>query len=544
MGTNSDLRRVVEVGRILYSGEEVRRLKCVIWAVTVVLLAVAGRPAGVRAAQTISRAEYVDKLRGGWLGQMAGVAWGYPVEFAYRGRMVPEEQVPTWTPSRINNGYSESIADDVHVEIPFLDALNDNGVYTDGETFGEYFRDTSFQLWHANWQGRTNLRNGVGAPWSGHYSVNEHADDIDWEIEADFVGMIAPGQPNVAADLAWRAGHVMNYGDGVYGGVFVAAMHAKAFFSRDIDQIIESGRQAIPLGSEFREVIDDVIAWKSQGMTFEQNWQALENKWGKDDNHCPEGRNRDFNIDAKLHAGYIVIGLLYGEGDFEQSMRYTMRCGQDADSSTQNTGSILGNMLGFAAIESKWKSELETDRNFARTDYTFEEAIEVSVNLAREIVVATGGSITGAGESEVWHVPDSAAVAPLILERWPTGENSAPMVGVIGIKKNSRNVSFSVTATDANGVASYQWFFGDLSYASGQNVSHTYLAPGTYKVIAYATDTTGNTGWRETSVMVEDKGLALNVKALLRNYLVESDYEGTMMDGKVNMLDAAYLLGN
>ena len=109
-------------------------------------------------------------------------------------------------------------------------------------------------LWHANDAARTNLLAGIAAPDSGHYRNNPHADDIDWQIEADFAGIITPGQPEAAIDIAWRAGHVMNYGDGVYGGVAMAAMHSAAYFARDVNEIVEAGQaggaagQRVPAG--------------------------------------------------------------------------------------------------------------------------------------------------------------------------------------------------------------------------------------------------------------------------------------------------------
>jgi hypothetical protein len=41
---------------------------------------------------------------------------------------------------------------------------------------------------------------------------------------------MAPGLPQAANDSGWRAGRVMNYGDGIYGGMFVSCMYAAAFF--------------------------------------------------------------------------------------------------------------------------------------------------------------------------------------------------------------------------------------------------------------------------------------------------------------------------
>jgi len=121
-------------------------------------------------------------------------------------------------------------------------------------------------------------------------------------------------------------------------------MHARAFTASSVDEIIEAGRQAAPEGSEYRQVIEDVLAWKEQGNTWEQTWRLLQDKWGEDD-RCPDGISSPFNIDAKLNGAYILIGLLYGEGDFKQSMRIAMRAGQDSDCNPSSVGGIRPSSL-------------------------------------------------------------------------------------------------------------------------------------------------------------------------------------------------------
>src|SRR5579885_3390767 len=74
---------------------------------------------------------------------------------------------------------------------------------------------------------------GVPATLSGTPRYNVHANDIDFQIESDFIGLMAPGLPQAANDIAWRAGRVMNFGDGIYGGMFVSGMYAAAFFEKD-----------------------------------------------------------------------------------------------------------------------------------------------------------------------------------------------------------------------------------------------------------------------------------------------------------------------
>ena len=38
----------------------------------------------------------------------------------------------------------------------------------------------------------------------------------------------------------------MNYGDGWYGGVYVAALYAEAYFESDIEKIVEKALLSIP----------------------------------------------------------------------------------------------------------------------------------------------------------------------------------------------------------------------------------------------------------------------------------------------------------
>ena len=60
----------------------------------------------------ISKTDYIDKVKGGWLGQIAGVAWGFPTEFAFQGKMMSEGRVPVWKEKMINEGFCQ---DDLYV---------------------------------------------------------------------------------------------------------------------------------------------------------------------------------------------------------------------------------------------------------------------------------------------------------------------------------------------------------------------------------------------------------------------------------------------
>jgi hypothetical protein len=116
------------------------------------------------------------------------------------------------------------------MDLTFVDVFEKEGLDAPVASHAKAYANAAYRLWHANQAGRYNILNGVEPPESGHWLNNPHADDIDFQIEADFAGLMSPGMPNTAATIGDGIGHIMNYGDGWYGGVYVSAMYALLFF--------------------------------------------------------------------------------------------------------------------------------------------------------------------------------------------------------------------------------------------------------------------------------------------------------------------------
>ncbi len=347
---------------------------------------------------------YTDKMTAGWLGQMAGVGWGGPTEFRWMGRIIPANQTPSWTPSLINQFWQ----DDLYVEMTFLRTLELHGFDVSIRQAGIDFANSGYQLWHANKAGRDNLRAGIAPPDSGHPKFNAHADDIDYQIEADFAGLIAPGLPNLAIELGEKFGRLMNYGDGLYGGQFVAGMYTEAFFASDPKAIVQAGLKCVPEGSQFAETIHDVLQWyQEKPNDWEVTWQKIETKYNRNPAYrrfsCSKG---DFNIDAKLNAAYIVMGLLYGKGDLDQTILVSIRCGQDSDCNPSNAAGVLFTTLGMSKLPERFTSALDRKRVFSHTEYNFDRLVAVCEMLARKAVVRAGGRIEcEADGTEVFVIP-------------------------------------------------------------------------------------------------------------------------------------------
>ncbi len=416
-----------------------------------------------------------DKIAGSWVAQMVGVTWGASTEFRWQGTIIPDADIPQWKPSLVNDAFGQ---DDLYVEIPFLDAMRDHGFDCDLKTLADYFRDSRFGLAHANYQGRLNLQNGIEAPDSGSYLYNYHADDIDWQIEADFLGNFYPGMVSAAAARSFEIGHIMNYGDGVYGGVYVAAMHAAAFTARDLAEVIEAGRQSIPEGTKFRAVIDEVTACYEDGMTWEECWQQIEEHWGLDDK-CPECSGQ-MNIDAKINAAYILMGLLWGEGDFTETMRISMRGGQDSDCNPSSSAAILGTLYGLSGLEDKYVSDVDyTGTKFAYTDDTLNDCIEISLKLAQDAMRSVGYEKTDAG----WAVIREEGVTPVPFEQWPDDELCPYFELTVGSGgKIMMKTAFVLPKGVDRSELDVTFDFGDGMKIPGLVSSYQYLADGTYTV--------------------------------------------------------------
>ena len=384
-------------------------------------VSVQGVPTAAR-YRGISAAEYVDKMKAGWIGQMAGVGWGGPTEFRWKGEIIPEDKMPEWKPEMINQFHQ----DDIYVEMTFLRSLELYGMDVSIRQAGIDFANSRYPLWHANNAGRSLLRSGVAPPDSGHPHFNKHADDIDYQIEADYAGLIAPGLPNVAIELGEKFGRLMNYGDGLYGGQFVGGMYAEAFFEEDIVKIVEAGLKCIPRGSQYYECIADVLKWyKSNPDDWQKTWQLIEDKYQdnvKYRRYSCGGPKSDFNIDAKMNGAYIVMGLLYGKGDPDQTIIISTRCGQDSDCNPSNSGGVLFTTIGFEKLPDKFKSALNPEGKFSHTPYSFPTLVEVSKKLVRQAVKRAGGRIEKtAGGEEVFYVPVQRPRPTKLEQCWEAG---------------------------------------------------------------------------------------------------------------------------
>ncbi|MEP7319752.1 MAG: ADP-ribosylglycohydrolase family protein [Panacibacter sp.] len=348
---------------------------------------------------TIAKDVLKDKIMGGWAGQTIGVTFGGPYEFRFNGTFIGDYQRLIWRDGLLKDNMinNAGLYDDLYMDLTFVDVFEKYGLDAPVDSFANAFAHAGYALWHANQAGRYNILHGIKAPMSGEWKNNPHADCIDYQIEADFAGLMSPAMPNTASAISDKIGHIMNYGDGWYGGVYVGAMYALAFTSSDINFIVNEALKTVPKQSEFYQCINDVIGWhKKYPSDWKQTWLEVQKKWANDIG-CPEGVFVPFNIDAKVNAAYVVIGLLYGGSDFTKTLEITTRCGQDADCNPSSSGGILGTILGYNKIPAYWKQGLKEAESidFKYTTMSLNDVYVVGLKHALQNIESNGGKVDG-----------------------------------------------------------------------------------------------------------------------------------------------------
>jgi len=351
----------------------------------------------------ISAQEYEIKMAAGWIGQMVGCTVGYPAEFKFNGTIVPPERFADrldmfgqFNSPMINKSYGQ---DDLYVEITFLETLKNYGLDVSPRQAGIDFASSKYPLWCANDAGRKNLRNGIAPPDSGHPANTKRCNDIDYQIECDFAGLISPGLPQRVIKLSHVFGSMMNYGDGVWAGQFVGAMYAEAFFTTDRRQIVRAGLKAIPMQSQYAGMVYDTL-YRYEKFMIEGGGKAPKDAWKTAHAEAVKKfdkggilKDSNGNIDVRLNGAMFLIGFLYGEGDIARTIEIAARCGYDSDCNPATAAGILFTTIGLNKIPAMWHAALARNVTFWSTDYTFQKLVATSRDLAQKVVLAEGGRI-------------------------------------------------------------------------------------------------------------------------------------------------------
>lgn len=310
----------------------------------------------------VMKREYIEKIYAGWLGKIIGIRMGAPIEgFSY-------EQIkniygrPDGYPVDYK-GKEFAADDDSNGPLFFLRALEDCGKGSDMEAqdvADALLNYAPFEHGFFWWGGYgvstehtayLNLRNKIPAPRSGSIRQNGRvtAEQIGGQIFIDTWGLVTPGNPDQAAALAKKAASVTHDGNGVYGGIFVAACISYAFIEQDIYKIIEKGLSYLPEDCEYACVVRAVLAYhEAHGTDWEACYRFIFDNYGYD------------KYQGVCHIipniAVMILALAYGNGDFTDTLNICNWCGWDTDCNVGNLGTLMGVRGGIEVIDyQKWR---------------------------------------------------------------------------------------------------------------------------------------------------------------------------------------------
>ncbi len=301
--------------------------------------------------------DYEERVYAGVLGKLIGVYLGRPIEgWTYERISQHIGEVTEYLPGR--DGAPLVVTDDdITGTFTFVRALADNGYPRDltpqqvGETWLNYAIERRTIFW---WGGLGNstehtaymrLKHGIPAPQSGSIACNGRtiAEQIGAQIFIDGWAMVAPGDPEFAADLARRAASVSHDGEAIYGAQVVAAMESLAFVESDIQKLIDAGLRVIPQDSIIARLIHDIREWHAADRDWRTTRERIADVYGY---HRYRG-----NCHMVPNHALIILALLYGEDDFRRSLMIVNTSGWDTDCNSGNVGCLLGIKNGLRAFE-------------------------------------------------------------------------------------------------------------------------------------------------------------------------------------------------
>lgn len=303
--------------------------------------------------------DYLHRVYAGVLGKIIGVYLGRPFEGTHYRDMLKRFGHLNYYVNEECKSPLILTDDDISGTFTFLRALEDYAhkgkditAADIGQTWLNYLIEERTVLWWGGLGASTEhtaylrLKAGIKAPRSGSMELNSQvvAEQIGAQIFIDGWGMVAPGDPALAADLAKKAGSVSHDGESVYAAQVVAAMEAQAFVEKDLNKLIDTGVSFIPADCIIRRMIDDL-----------RDFRAKESDWNKAMTDVMEKKYGYDKYGGLCHVipnhGLIILGLLYGEDDFQKSLMITNTCGWDTDCNSGNVGCLLGIKNGLGGID-------------------------------------------------------------------------------------------------------------------------------------------------------------------------------------------------
>jgi ADP-ribosylglycohydrolase len=341
----------------------------------------------------ISADSYYDKVLGAWQATLVANHTGLMHEGKYLEEPSSADSIELVLLDRW------STDDDTAVEWVDLHILETHGLEpTYSQTRDEWVDHLNFDIWNSTLRARELMDEGILPPETGSAELNPvGAWSIGAQLQTELFGMIAPGMPEEAARRADYFGRVTNSGPAIEASQFYAMMYSLAFFEDDVEVLIAAAQSHLPVKSEIVGITADVLAWHEQ---HPDNWRAtrklIRDKYDTDPMWWA----------SRVNFASTLMALLYGQGDFMDTITIAALAGWDADNNMTTSAGLLGIIHGFEGLPGSVKTASQIYYNEDVTGdlpktQTVPEIASRTQRLAEEAIVVFGGRV---GNGNYWIV--------------------------------------------------------------------------------------------------------------------------------------------
>lgn len=312
------------------------------------------------------------KINGAWFGRICGCMLGKPIEGIRTDELIPFlKETDNYPMHRYI--YKSELSNEILSKYKFPFASRMYADETDGmpvdddtnytvlaqliiEKYGKDFTPYDVSRAWLDYQPKSayctaervafcNFVKGYVPPESAIYK-NPFREWIGAQIRGDYFGYINPGNPELAAEMAWRDASISHTKNGIYGEMFVASMLAVAAETDNFEDIIKGGLAQIPYTSRLYEAVTEVLNGFKNGVSQKETFNNIHKKYDEYTGHgwCHTISN----------AMIVTAALLYGNGDYGKSICMAVETGFDTDCNGATVGSIIGMARGIDNIPETW----------------------------------------------------------------------------------------------------------------------------------------------------------------------------------------------
>ncbi len=314
--------------------------------------------------------QYKSKVRGCWLGKNIGGTIGAPFE-SKRGVFDV-----TYYTHDISRGVLPN--DDLDLQLVWLVAAERYGTEVDAKILASYWQTFIVAHWSEYGNAKNNMRMGLQPPVCAWHH-NPFRDSCGAFIRTEIWACLMPGNPQMAVKYAYEDAITDHSDEGVYGAAFCAAVESAAFVENDIFKLIDIGLSYIPENCGIARGIHTVLDCYKKGLDYKACRKAVMNEVpgsfgsfiGYEDRPVEDDvPNSADGYDAPSNVALAILGLVYGEGDFDKTICLATSCGEDADCTAATAGALYGIMYGDGFFDKKWTDPIGDEIKTLSMDIT------------------------------------------------------------------------------------------------------------------------------------------------------------------------------